>query len=80
MSHDWFWVYHCRNGEVLAWGHADHNTRADMTMSQYRGYPLRLVRGPVGVGRPLSTEQMRSSYKTVCHALRALASAGKGQT
>lgn len=75
QADEWSWVIARKNGKVLACSSADHTTRHELRgyFPQYKGFPVRLVRGNVHIGGTLTPEQWSNQFRSVSEALSALA-------
>lgn len=72
---EWWWViYRRRDSAVLACASADYTSKQELRdlTPQYKSFPCRLVRGAVGPGHVLTSEQICSSFPSISEALSHL--------
>lgn len=75
FNRDWWWViYRRRDGVVLSACHVDYTEKSELRKltPAYKGFPCKLVRGPIVIGRALTAEQLRWSFRTASEALSSL--------
>lgn len=72
FNRDWWWViYRRRDGVVLSAAHVDHTEKSELRRltPEHKGFPCKLVRGPVVIGRALTDEQLQWSFRAASEAI-----------